>query len=180
MKTQINVNERIIYKSNTPKDIIICGTSFNDKEVFTITDDYYPFSITKNGDGISVESNGFVSIVDLKTFIENQDDAYAFDEDDFWFSGIDIVLIHNFVGEAKLRVNVEDIGYIDTTNIESSDLIMCDTLASDHDFDVEIDIKQGEVFKLDEKSYKLLKNHIMNLKQFYDIVKKYKNIEKIK
>jgi hypothetical protein len=179
METTFNdfkIKEKVLFSSNIPTDIVICGDIFNDKEDFTITDDYYDFHVTINGKRIlkyGSESNGFVSIVDLKTFMEDpESNIDGFDENNFNYMGVDFILVHNFIGDAKLRVNVDGIGYIDTADIDSTDLIMYDTEASDNGFSVEVDIKHGEVFNLDKDLYHIIKKKPEYLKSIFDKARK--------
>jgi len=177
-----NTNEKVLFSSNTPTDIIICGTMFDDTSDFMITDDYYDFNVTINGSKemeYGTESDGFVTIVGLDEFMKNTSSKIeGFDKDKLGGIGVESILVHNFIGDAKLRVNVDGIGYIDTINISSSDLIMYDTQANNKDFSVDVDINHGEIFDLDTKLYDMIENNPEELKEFFDTARKNKSRNK--
>jgi len=152
-----NLKEKVLFSSNKETDIIICGNLFDfdpDPDV-TITSGDYDFHVTINGQKKKLFHCGeSIQITKLKTFLEEDED---FDED----GGFSYVLIKDFKGDLKLRVNVENIGYVDTNTIGDYEYIRYDFIdekySDEYDFDVELDINNGEVFNLDLNLYNEIK-----------------------
>ena len=114
---------------DSPQDLVIVGMGVNDKDAFSITDDYASFDIKVEGQkDISIESDGFVTIVPLQEFLEFRK-SDKLDYDSFNVS-IGAVLLQNFSGE--IRISVDNEGKIES-NFDLNDYIC-------HQFDEHVDV----------------------------------------
>jgi len=153
------INEKVLFKSTSPTDLIIFGREFFDFETqnyIRVQEFEHVFYMTKKQQNKEkFYSNGIIDITDLETFMSEEE---TFIKNSYY----SYVFIRNFIGEMKLRVNVENIGYIDTANIMNTDSIRYDVVdeiySVDHSFRIEIDITQGDIVELDNKLYNKLYN----------------------
>lgn len=120
---------KLLMSVPTPKDLVIVGMGINGKDTFSITDDYSGFDISIEGKKkFSLESDGFVSIIDVQEFL---DFKKSDDGDELDFDSVGAVLLQNFSGDIR-------IGIIDENGKASSKFDLNDYIC--HQFDDHVDV----------------------------------------
>jgi len=165
LKKYERVDEHVLYESEEPVDIVVCGTEYDDSHDFSIDDDYSGFNMTKKGENLTtrgVDCDGFISIVDAKDFFKNAETKIeGFDNNDF-VGSVEFYLIRGFVGRMKLRVSINN-NYINTTELVDDyiwhqlDNIYGREWRNNNTDRIEIDIQQGEVVEIDSELYNEMK-----------------------
>ena len=111
-------NDKILFESNEPVDIVIMGTGFDNNCTFGTTDDYDTFFITQKEKFINIDCDGSCTIMKAKDLTKNisklgWDNPFNPEDKDHWSDvGGEIYLIKNFKGKIVLRIKIKD------TNIE--------------------------------------------------------------
>jgi len=164
------IPSRCVFSINTPKDIVIMGSIYGNRSDVQITDDYSYFSISINQDIIinNIESDGFVTVLDLKDFIKEFKQFGAggdgsMDSMNIDDCGVEFYYIENFVGDINLNISVDDNNkqlYIDPNDIDDEFILWDKTIKQYNQANIILDIVHDvELIKIDQELFnKLFKN----------------------